>query len=95
MDNTEGNGDVAVPAKLLNDTLKEFPEQPLTFQINARNILPLIFIRKMVSSALLAKMVTIFRSLPELKEEAAATIEVNHDVLAERDRKNIVCHSRR
>ena len=34
LDNTEGNGDIAIPAKLLNDTLKEFPEQPLTFKID-------------------------------------------------------------
>jgi DNA polymerase-3 subunit beta len=35
MDNTEGEGTIAVPARLLIDTLKEFPEQPLTFQINS------------------------------------------------------------
>ena len=34
LDNTEGQGVVAIPARLLIDTLKEFPEQPLTFQIN-------------------------------------------------------------
>jgi DNA polymerase III subunit beta len=34
LDNVEGNGLIAVPAKLLIDTLKEFPEQPLTFQID-------------------------------------------------------------
>ena len=34
IDNTEGEGTIAVPAKLITDTLKEFPEQPLTFQIN-------------------------------------------------------------
>jgi DNA polymerase III subunit beta len=34
LDNTEGDGVIAVPARLLIDTLKEFPEQPLTFQIN-------------------------------------------------------------
>ena len=33
LDNIEGEGSIAVPAKLLTDTLKEFPEQPLTFQI--------------------------------------------------------------
>lgn len=34
LDNTEGKGIIAVPAKLLIDTLKEFPEQPLTFKID-------------------------------------------------------------
>lgn len=32
--NIEGEGTIAVPAKLITDTLREFPEQPLTFQIN-------------------------------------------------------------
>ena len=34
LDNTDGLGDIAIPARLLIDTLREFPEQPLTFQIN-------------------------------------------------------------
>nr|HPR32369.1 DNA polymerase III subunit beta [Prolixibacteraceae bacterium] len=34
LENTEGIGEIAIPARLLIDTLKEFPEQPLTFQIN-------------------------------------------------------------
>ncbi|HKK80726.1 MAG TPA: DNA polymerase III subunit beta [Prolixibacteraceae bacterium] len=34
LENTEGIGEIAIPAKLLIDTLKEFPEQPLTFQVN-------------------------------------------------------------
>jgi DNA polymerase III subunit beta len=34
LDNVEGEGIIALPAKLLIDTLREFPEQPLTFQID-------------------------------------------------------------
>ena len=34
LDNIEGEGAIAVPAKLFIDTLKEFPEQPLTFEID-------------------------------------------------------------
>ncbi len=33
LENIEGEGSIAVPAKLLTDTLKEFPEQPLTFEM--------------------------------------------------------------
>ncbi len=33
----EGAGKVAFQAKILTDTLKEFPEQPLTFEINDHN----------------------------------------------------------
>lgn len=34
LDNIEGSGAIAVPAKLLNEMLREFPEQPLTFKID-------------------------------------------------------------
>ena len=38
LENASENGKVAVPAKILNDSLKEFPEQPLTFEINLDNM---------------------------------------------------------
>jgi len=37
LENTEGEGSIAIPARILNNTLKEFPEQPLTFKINDEN----------------------------------------------------------
>ncbi len=80
LDNTEGNGDVAIPAKLLNDTLKEFPEQPLTFQINGETSAIDIYSENGKFS-IVGQNGEDFPSLPELKEEAAATIEVNHNVL--------------
>ncbi|MGQ7870984.1 DNA polymerase III subunit beta [Sunxiuqinia sp. sy24] len=80
LDNTEGNGDVAIPAKLLNDTLKEFPEQPLTFQINGDTSAIDIYSENGKFS-IVGQNGDDFPELPALKEEAAATIEVNHDVL--------------
>jgi DNA polymerase III subunit beta len=34
LENVDGEGSIAVPARILTDSLKEFPEQPLTFNIN-------------------------------------------------------------
>ena len=34
MENADGDGAIAIPARILIDTLKEFPEQPLTFDVN-------------------------------------------------------------
>lgn len=34
LDNASQSGTIAIPAKILTDTLKEFPEQPLTFEVN-------------------------------------------------------------
>ncbi len=37
IENSEGKGSVAVPARLLTDTLKEIADQPLTFDISTEN----------------------------------------------------------
>jgi len=37
LENVTDEGQVAIPYRILVDTLKEFPEQPLTFDINADN----------------------------------------------------------
>jgi DNA polymerase-3 subunit beta len=37
LENVTDTGQVAIPYRILVDTLKEFPEQPLTFDINADN----------------------------------------------------------
>jgi DNA polymerase-3 subunit beta len=34
LENSSGSGKIAIPAKLITDSLKEFPDQPLTFSIN-------------------------------------------------------------
>ncbi|MBN2486310.1 MAG: DNA polymerase III subunit beta [Bacteroidales bacterium] len=34
LDNASESGSIAIPARLLLDTLKEFPDQPLTFNVN-------------------------------------------------------------
>jgi DNA polymerase III subunit beta len=34
LENADGSGSIAIPAKLITDSLREFPDQPLTFVIN-------------------------------------------------------------
>ena len=38
LDASEGEGVIALPAKILTDTLKEFPEQPLTFEVDPQTL---------------------------------------------------------
>ncbi len=38
LDASEGEGIIALPAKILTDTLKEFPEQPLTFEVDSQTL---------------------------------------------------------
>lgn len=80
LDNTEGEGTVAAPARLLTDTLKEFPEQPLTFQINTDTLMIEIFSDNGKFS-ITGQNGEDFPEQPELDEETASTIQVNHEVL--------------
>ena len=80
LDNTEGDGDIAVPAKLLNDTLKEFPEQPLTFKIDSDSFSIDIYSENGKFS-IVGQNGEDFPQFPQLNEEAASTISVNHDIL--------------
>jgi DNA polymerase-3 subunit beta len=80
LDNTEGDGTIAVPAKLLTDTLKEFPEQPLTFQINLDTFAIEIFSDNGKFS-IVGQNGEDFPELPSVKEESASSVKVNHKVL--------------
>lgn len=80
LDNTDGSGSIAVPAKLLNDTLKEFPEQPLTFQINADNF-GIDILSANGKFSIVGQNGEDFPQLPELNEDAASSIDVNHELL--------------
>lgn len=80
MDNTEGEGTIAVPARLLIDTLKEFPEQPLTFQINTDTYGVEIFSDNGKYS-IVGQSGEDFPELPEISEEESSSITVGPKVL--------------
>jgi DNA polymerase-3 subunit beta len=80
LDNIEGEGSIAVPAKLFIDTLKEFPEQPLTFQIDGGSYTVEIFSDNGKYS-ITGQNAEDFPELPKLDEESTSTINVNHVAL--------------
>ncbi|MBN1822516.1 MAG: DNA polymerase III subunit beta [Prolixibacteraceae bacterium] len=80
LDNIEGEGLVAVPAKLLTDTLKEFPEQPLTFQINTSTYTIEIFSENGKFS-IVGQNGEDFPEIPVMDEDAASTVEVPQKAL--------------
>jgi len=80
LENTSGTGTIAVPAKRMNDTLKEFPEQPLTFQIDPETFQIDIFSQNGKFS-IVGQNGEDFPQQPILNESVASTINVNHGVL--------------
>jgi len=80
LDNTEGIGEIAIPAKLLIDTLKEFPEQPLTFQINTETFAIEIFSENGKFS-IMGQNGEEYPELPEVHASTATSVTMGHDIL--------------
>lgn len=80
LENTEGVGDIAIPAKLLIDTLKEFPEQPLTFQVNTDTFAIDIFSVNGKFS-IVGQNGEEYPELPELQSGNAISVDMNHEVM--------------
>lgn len=80
LDNIEGEGSIAVPAKLFIDTLKEFPEQPLTFQIDEKTFVVEIFSDNGKYS-IMGQNADDYPVLPKLNEESASVVNVSHVAL--------------
>jgi len=80
LENTEGIGEIAVPAKLLIDTLKEFPEQPLTFQVNNETFAIDIFSENGKFS-IVGQSGEDYPELPTLHSSNATKVTMGHDAL--------------
>lgn len=80
LENTDGDASVAIPAKLLLETLREFPEQPLTFDINTGNLQIVINSENGRFSAVGQHGVD-FPVLPSLKADKSNNFTLPADVL--------------
>ncbi len=73
IDNTDGGGKIAIEAKRLTDILKEFPEQPLTFDINMET-LAVDILSENGKFSVVGQEGDDFPTLSELNEENAHTV---------------------
>ncbi|MDR2910037.1 MAG: DNA polymerase III subunit beta [Bacteroidales bacterium] len=87
LSNVEGEGTIAIPAKLITDTLKEFPEQPLTFQINTETCSIEIFSENGKFS-IVGQNGEDYPELPQLSEDSLS-IYVNRQALQKGIEKTI------
>ncbi len=87
LSNIEGEGTIAIPAKLIIDTLKEFPEQPLTFQINLETCGIEIFSENGKFS-IVGQNGSDYPELPQLSEDSLS-ISVNRQALQKGIEKTI------
>ncbi len=80
LETSVGEGVIAFPAKILTDTLKEFPEQPLTFDIDSTSLAVKITSENGVFS-IVGQNGEDFPKLPEREESNLVNITVESDVL--------------
>jgi len=88
LSNIEGEGTIAIPAKLITDTLKEFPEQPLTFQINPETYGIEIFSENGKFN-IVGQNGDDYPELPQLKEDSTSTVYINRQALQKGIEKTI------
>ncbi|TVR72605.1 MAG: DNA polymerase III subunit beta [Marinilabiliales bacterium] len=80
LDNTSGGGLVALPARILTDTLREFPEQPLTFEISEENYSVAITTENGKFNVV-GQSGEDFPQYPVLKDDIKVTVKMGADVM--------------
>jgi DNA polymerase III subunit beta len=80
LENAADSGGIAIPARILTDTLKEFPEQPLTFEINLNN-LSIVISSENGKFTIVGQNAADFPQMPVIKKDKKSTVEVAPDIL--------------
>ena len=80
LENTDGSGTIALPARLLTDTLKEFPDIPLTFEINTDNLMTVIQSEN-GRFTIMGQNGLEFPQIPVIKSDQKRRVEVEREVL--------------
>ncbi|MCD6332431.1 MAG: DNA polymerase III subunit beta [Bacteroidales bacterium] len=80
IENASGDGVIAIPSRILTDTLKEFPEQPLTFEVNM-DTLGIEIISENGKYSIVGKPGVDFPQLPVLKDDRITEVTFSSETL--------------
>lgn len=80
LENADGDGIIALPARILLDTLKEFSVQPLAFDINA-DTLAVVITSENGKFNIVGQNGVDFPALPAIKKDKRFSFVINADVL--------------
>lgn len=80
LENASEDGSIAIPARILTDTLKEFPEQPLTFEIDVAK-LSIVINSENGKFTIVGQNAGDFPQMPTVKADAKSSVEVPAEVL--------------
>jgi len=80
LENTDGSGVIAVPARILTDTLKEFPDIPLTFEINVES-LTIVIQSENGKFSIMGQNGAEFPQMPVIKDDQKQHLELDKDLV--------------
>lgn len=78
--NTSETGSISIPARLLIDTLKEFPEQPLTFDINM-DTMAVVITTENGQFTIVGQNGADFPQLPTIKDDRKSALQISAEAL--------------
>ncbi len=80
LENVTDEGSIAIPARILTDTLKEFPDQPLTFDINTETF-GVVITTENGKYNVVGQNGEDFPQLPVIKDDQKTSLQLGADVL--------------
>ena len=80
LENVTDEGSIAIPARILTDTLKEFPDQPLTFDINTETF-GVVITTENGKYNVVGQNGEDFPQLPVIKDDQKTSIQLGAEVL--------------
>ena len=80
LENVTDEGKVAVPAKILTDILKEFPEQPLTFDVDPES-LGIVLNSENGKYNIVGQSADDFPQIPDIKSEEESQYQIESEAL--------------
>lgn len=80
IENVSEEGEVAIPAKILTDTLKEFPELPLTFEVDSKS-LQIVIQSENGKFHIVGQNGSDFPQVPVVKDDLKSSYQIGADVL--------------
>jgi len=80
LENVSEEGTIAIPAKLILDTLKEFPEQPLTFEVN-QDTNSIVINSQNGKFTIMGQNGDDFPQIPSIKNDKKNSIELSASIL--------------
>jgi DNA polymerase-3 subunit beta len=80
LENVDESGTIAVPARLLTDSLKEFPDQPLTFDINLET-LSIVISTENGQFTIMGQKGSDFPQIPQIKKDKSS-LQMSYELLS-------------